>query len=315
MAPKMSSRPAQIDTRVPKGRSNQRQRRRVPKQLPNTSCLVCHPITSRTCNFAATPPRSLSNLYSMPGSTGSVTVSKELGLTVTDFFDYGIAGDLSGGNIPQDVSNYFWDVNQNLFDNSTAPADRRLTFCRVRKFEVYVMPLKGFNIGGAANDPNDTNAQGMMTVNCQVPGVSQVGGLATATNVQVTNILPQIDTFWKRVMKCNLQKTFQSANIEPFFDQTVSLTSQCLFQMRIVDSTTGETYLPPVGIGEETLPIRVKVVLHVDQPMQAEQTARFRVFRNEDFAKPSTAQNGAPFTEPTFEYCQINLAGVRDNFR
>lgn len=251
----------------------------------------------------------------MPGSTGSVTVNRELGLTITDFFDYGIAGDTSGGNIPQDVTNYFWDINQNLFDNSNQTADRRRTFCRVRRLEVYVLPLKGFNIGGAQIDPNDTNAQGMMTVNCQVPGVSQQGSTATATNVQVTNILPQIDTFWKCVLKCDLQKTFQSANVLPFFDTSTSTTAQCLFQMRITDPTTGDTYLPPTAVGEETLPIRVKVVLHVDQPLQAIQTARLRVFRNEDFVVPSTAQNGPAFAAPSLQYCQINIGKVLDNFR
>jgi hypothetical protein len=196
-------------------------------------------------NFAMSTPVTAYNLYSSAGgrgNTGSVTTKSELGIQVVDFFDYGVLDSAAGG-IPQDVTNYFWNINQNLFDNApTATSDKTNTFCRVRRLEVYVLPLKGFNLA-ETNAPNDSNADAMYTVNAQVPGVSLTQGStfspAVAADTQVTNILPQFDTFWKKVLSCNLDKTFQSGVMRPYFDEGVQRTDQCLFQMSIRNPTDG----------------------------------------------------------------------------
>jgi hypothetical protein len=258
-------------------------------------------------------------MYSVAGaSTGAVTTHTELGLVVTDFFDYDVE-DASAGGIPQVVTNYFWDCNQNLFQNGTSShpiTDNEVTFCRVRRLQVYVLPAKGFEMGQGVG-PNTNNALGMFTVQAQVPGITQrnLGGDsdALATDTQVTNVLPQIDTFWKKVLDCDLQKTFQSGVIRPFFDDTgTNVNLQCLFQMAIVNSTDGSTYL----LADDTnLVIRVKVVMHVDQPISTIQNAKLKVFKNESFALPSTAQNGTPFADATLQYVQTDLGRVRNNFR
>jgi hypothetical protein len=241
------------------------------------------------------------------GGTGSVTNNTEVGITVTDFFDYQpfLA---SAGGAAQYVANYFWETDQNLFDNG-GQTDR--TFCRVRSLEVYVLPLKGFSIVGT--EPNQTNATGMITVNCQTPGVGVGSGTsvkATATDTQVTNVTPQFDSVWKKVFSCNLQKTFESAVIRPFFEGT----AQCLFSLEVVDPTTGETYLSGSEDGGNQ-PIRFKVVLKVDQPVTPYQQAKIRVFQNEDFALPSTPQNGAAYTAPTLDYLQMRINGAKNTMR
>jgi hypothetical protein len=257
-----------------------------------------------------------SALYTrMPGSTGSVTTKNELGLVVTDFFDYN-SSDPSAGGVAQEVTNYFWSVDQNLFENGTSSPfdDRERTFCRVRKVDVFVLPVKGFEIGTATGQ-NNTNATGQFTVNCQVPGVSSVNSQAAiATDTQVTNVLPQIDTFWKKVFSCNLQKTFQSGVIRPYFDTVVDNFAQCIFQMSIVDPTTGLNYFP----GTDTVPdfsVRVKVVLQIDQPIATIQNAKLKVFRNESFITPSLAANGTAFSAPEDEYVQTNLRRKQDFMR
>jgi hypothetical protein len=269
--------------------------------------------------FGSIPPPTVGTMYAMGGaSTGAVTTHTELGLKVTDFFDYNVS-DAAAGGIPQLVTNYFWDCNQNLFQNGTSSSpltDNEVTFCRVRRLEVYVLPAKGFEIG-TGTGPNTNNAQAMFTVQAQVPGVTQrtLGGNtdALATDTQVTNVLPQIDTFWKKVLDCNLQKTFQSGVVRPFFDDTGTNSNlQCLFQMAIVSSTDGSSYL----LADDTnLTIRVKVVMHVDQPIATIQNAKLKVFKNETFLSPSTAQNGTPFSDATLQYVQTDLSRVRDNFR
>jgi hypothetical protein len=273
--------------------------------------------------FGSSPPRDIKSLY-MAGptgsSTGAVTTHSELGLKVTDFFDYNVT-DPNAGGIAQVVTNYFWNCRQNLFENGTSSGpftDNELTFCRARKLEVYVLPAKGFDGQGTAG-VNVNNAAGMFTVQCQVPGVTQrnVGGAteALATDTQVTNVLPQIDTMWKKVMTCDLQKTFQSGVIRPFFDDSgVNGNLQCLFQMAIVNSTDGSSYLPATD-DENPLVIRVKVVVHVDQPIATIQNASLRVFSNESFALPSTAQNGTAFSNATLQYVQTDLGRVRNNMR
>jgi hypothetical protein len=267
-------------------------------------------------SFGALPERTCENMYmtglagngnGRGGGTGSVTNNTEVGITVTDFFDYQpyLA---SAGGVAQYVANYFWETDQNLFDNG-GQTDR--TFCRVRSLEVFVLPLKGFSIVTA--EPNQTNATGMITVNCQTPGVGVGSGTsvkATATDTQVTNITPQFDTVWKKVFSCNLQKTFASAVIRPFFEGT----AQCLFSLSIVDPTTGESYLSG-SEDQGNQPIRCKVVLKVDQPVTPYQQARIRVFQNEDFALPSTPQNGAAYTAPTLEYLQMRINGAKNTMR
>jgi hypothetical protein len=247
------------------------------------------------------------------GSTGSVTTKTELGLHVTDFFDYAVF-DSSG--VAQQVTNYFWSVDQNLFQNGESASpfdDRERTFCRVRKVDVYVLPAKGFEIG--TTGPNETNATGMFTVNCQVPGVSSVNAqAAVAMDTQVTNVLPQIDTFWKKVFSCDLQKTFQSGVVKPYFDTVVDNSAQCIFQMCIVDPTDGSQYLPNSTEAPD-FSIRVKVCLHVDQPIATIQNAKLRVFRNESFITPSLNINGPAFQAPDEEYVQVNLNKSQDYMR
>lgn len=278
-------------------------------------------------SFGFTAPVSRNNLYSMArgrGNTGSVTTHTELGLTVTDFFDYDVT-DAAAGGVPQTVSNYFWGVDQNLFLNGTSVGpftDNDRTFCRPRRLEVYVLPAKGFEIG-AGTGPNTNNAAAMFTVQAQVPGISMAnpyttaGGTtpALAADTQVTNVLPQIDTFWKKVLTCDLQKTFQSGVMRPYFDTRLAdgaNESMCLFQMSIVDPTTGSTYLAD---DSTNLKIRVKVVIHVDQPIATVQNAQLAVFKNETFLFPSTAQNGTPFPGLALSYVQTDLGRVLNNSR
>lgn len=254
-------------------------------------------------------------LYMRNGGTGSVTTKSELGITVTDFFDYKV-WDPTG--IVQGVTNYFWSVDQNLFENGipTPYDERERTFCRVRSLKVYVLPVKGFDLSeDVYGDPNNTNANGMYTVNCQVPGLSSADSdAALGLNTQVTNVLPQVDTFWKQVLSCDLQKTFQSGVVRPFFDTVVDTSAQCLFSMSIVDPTDGSPYLPANGVDPD-FAIRVKVVLQVDQPIATIQNAVLKVFRNEDFTRPSTAANGPAFTALTPEYVQMNLRKAQDHLR
>jgi hypothetical protein len=101
--------------------------------------------------------------------------------------------------------------------------------------------------------------------------------------------------------------------VRPFFDDTgTNVDLQCLFQMAIVNSTDGSTYL----LADDTnLTIRVKVVLHVDQPIATIQNAKLKVFKNESFVLPSTPQNGSPFADATLQYVQTDLGRVRNNFR
>lgn len=286
----------------------------------NTSCVV-----QDDFHFAAKPEVTPEQMYEVPrlmrmnggGGTGSVTNKSEIGIKVTDFFDYGV-DDSAAGGIPQSVSNYFWNVDQNLFENDVASSASR-TFCRVRKLEVYVLPQTGLDVSGD-NRPNKSNATGMYTVNAQVPGVaalSQAGAgfstTALAADTQVTNILPQIDTFWKCVLKCNLDKTFKSGTMRPFFASANNLIrDQCLFQMSIVDSTTGASYF---SSSDDTFKIRVKVVMHIDQPVATSQKADLVVFRNEDFALPSTAQNGSNYPSTGSQYVQMYCTGKMDAFR
>jgi hypothetical protein len=279
--------------------------------------------------FGALPKPDVSDLYMsrMGGGTGSVTTNTELGLKIVDFFDYNVT-DSTGGGVAQTVTNYFWDCNQNLFGNGTSESpftDNDKTWCRVRKLEVYVLPAKGFEIGPGAG-PNTNNAQGMFTVQAQVPGTSPTsdtqsptGNVALATDTQVTNVLPQIDTFWKKVLHCDLQKTFQSGVVRPYFVRSSDTAlapgaiDQCLFQMSVVNPTDGSAYLSETD--DQNLQIRVKVVLHVDQPIATVQNGKLAVFKNETFLTPAINQNGPQYPGTTEQYVQTNLERVRNNMR
>lgn len=267
-------------------------------------------------HFAAGPVVGPSDLYlksamSRGGGTGSVTTKKELGLKLTDFFDY-TTFDSSAGGVPQFVNNYFWEVNQNLLNTApSAPGGQENTFCRVRKLCVWVMPLCRTFATGAIQPQN--NAGAMFSVNCQVPGVgTQYSSTqqAYATNTQVTNVLPTINPKWKKVLTVDLQKTFQSGVIRPWF-ATDFPSQQCLFQMSIVDPLSGKPYLT----GDEQVPIRVKVQLHLDQPIGTVQNAELLVFKNEEFVTPSEEQNGAAYPGTAERYVQLDLEQVRDNLK
>lgn len=245
--------------------------------------------------------------------TGAVTTKRELSLRVTDFFNY-TTEDPSAGGVSQFVSNYYWDVGQNLFENSTAPGGQEETFCRVRRVQVWVLPIcRGQGVN---------NAQAAFTVNCQTPAMGQSYNSVTtpvsqayATNTQVTNVLPRIDTKWKKVFTCDLQKTFQSGVARPVFVPppygSNSTTDQCVFQMSIVNQTDGTPYLN----GDDQPPIRVKVQLDVDQPISTVQAASLAVWRNEEFTLPFVEQNGASYPGTSSQYVQMDLMGSADHFR
>jgi len=247
-------------------------------------------------------------LYQTGGKTGSVNTKAELGLQVVDYFDY-IAAEAGTGNVPQFVSNYYWSTDQNLFDtNPLAAGGSDVTFCRVRRVHVFVMPRVSDR---AENSGGRSNADSMFTVNCQVPGYQALGvfgSKAYATNTQVTNVLPTINPQWKKVFKCDLQHTFQSGTILPVIaGQSDKLSDQCLFQMSIVDPTTGQALLTGDPDDEPTGGIRVKVILEIDQPINTISGAKFTVFRNEDFSLPFTPQNGSAYSGTSLQYAQIDL--------
>lgn len=259
-------------------------------------------------------------------ATGAVTTKRELGIVLNDYFDYN-AIQPGAGNVPQFVTHYWWDNGQNLFDTDpAAPAGVDSTFCRVRKVEVWVLPqARGLTVPPVGQIRSVTNADQMYTVSCQVPGTTfQPSGQsppakAFAANTQVTNVLPQFDTKWKKVLTCDLQKTFQSAVMSPVFSPFVSgedvkRTNQCLFSMSILNPTNGKTYLT----GSEDDPdesIRVRVQLTLDQPISTSNQARLATFRNEDFSLPFTGQNGPDFPGTTAQYVQADLRSVMDHFR
>lgn len=255
--------------------------------------------------------RSLPMRMSGGGGNGAVTTKRELGIKLTDFFDYTTLDPTAGG-VPQFVNSYFWEVNQNLLDtNPTAPGGQENTFCRVRKLCVWVMPLCRTFAAASSQPPSNANA--MFTVNCQVPGVGTQYSSTTsayATNTQVTNVLPTINPKWKRVLSVDLQKTFQSGVIRPWFASDFP-SQQCLFQMSIVEPSSGKPYL----VGDEQVPIRVKVQLHLDQPISTFQNAELLVFKNEEFVTPSEEQNGAPYPGTAERYVQLDLEAVRDNMK
>ena len=242
-------------------------------------------------------------------NTGSVTTKKELGIKVTDFFDYDYGAGGTGGA----CKHYFWDISQNLFNNNeTGLTDPSLeTCCRIRRAEVYILPRKG--IGST----DENNATAMYTVNMQVPGLAGFtrpsGAVGTsdilATNTQVTNVLPQVDTMWKKVLTCNYDTTFKSGVVRPFFYNN----AQCLFSMRLLDPKDGGNL---DGTGSESLRIRVKVALHVDQPILPVQTARKILYSNgvmNDPAFPNTPSDPPP--KPVVEYVQMDMERVLDKFR
>jgi len=239
-----------------------------------------------------------------------VTTKKELGIKVTDFFDYDYGPGGTGGA----CKHYYWDISQNLFNNNeTGLTDPALTTCcRIRRAEVYILPRKGIGTTDAEN-----NASAMYTVNMQVPGLAgftrPTSALGTsgilATNTQVTNILPQVDTMWKKVMSCNYDATFKSGVVRPFYYNN----AQCLFSMRLLDPKDGGNL---DGTGSESVKIRVKVVLHVDQPILPVQTARKILYSNAQMDNPSFPNAPSdPPPKPEVEYVQMDLEKVMDRFR
>ena len=260
--------------------------------------------------FGSSGPQDLGTMYMASAATGAVTNNTELGIKLTHFFDYATSS--SAGTAPQDVTNYWWEAYQNLFNDADLDAQQGTTFCRVRKVHVWVLPQSGVSTTAISDYPAQ-NANRVFSVNCQVPGsLSGSPTTAVATNTQVTNVLPQVDTKWKKVLTCDLQKTFQSATIRPFFGfNTVNQTAQCLFQMQILDPDSGTPYLPQ----DSPFKIQVKVQLEIDQPVLPVQNAKLTVFRNDDFRQPGVAFDGDPFEETSEQYVQIKITGARDNFR
>jgi hypothetical protein len=245
-------------------------------------------------------------------------------LTVVDFFEYQCAQP-GASNIPQFVHNYFWDVDQNLFDTDptqTGGADR--TFCRVRKVEVWAMPQsRGLAVQPTASTSQFavSNDQQMFTVNAQVPGVTlsrdqTLDSIAHAMDTQVTNVLPSINPKWKKVLTCDLQRTFQSGVARPYFaiGTPPTYSNQCLFSLSIVDPDTGKAY--QTGNPDEISPsIKIKVMIYVDQPIATMNQAKFSVYRNEDFATPAVGQNLPNFVGSKENYAQIDLIAKQDMLR
>jgi hypothetical protein len=246
----------------------------------------------------------------MGSSTGSVTNNTEVGIRLTHFFDYATSS--STGTVPQDVTNFWWEAYQNLFNDRSGDVQQGTTFCRVRKVHVYVLPNSGVSTTGTADFPSQ-NANRVFAVNVQAPGsLSGSPATAVATNTQVTNVLPQIDTKWKKVFTCDLQKTFQSGTVRPFFGfGTVNTTAQCLFQMQILNVDDGTPYLSQ----DSPFKVQVKVILDIDQPVLPVQDAKLTVFRNDDFRQPGVAFDGDPFQETTEQYVQMKITGAKNYFR
>lgn len=241
-------------------------------------------------------------------ATGSVTTKAELGLQVVDFFDY-----IYDPAQPGSVKHYFWNCDQNLFNNNTTgTSGQDNSFCRVRKFEVYALPARNLT-----SPTLGKNSEEMYTCNVQVPALAgytrppvQIGqSVALGTNIQVTNILPQIDTFWKKVFSCDMQKTFQSAVIRPYYVQN----NQCLFSLRLLDPTTGTDF---GGTGSENVNLKIKVVMHLDQPIMPIQTASKYILSNFDVGSPFLAQDGSSVPDdPPKEYVQMDLKSVKHCMR
>jgi len=246
--------------------------------------------------------------------TGSVNTKAELGIQVVDYFDYeyGAVGTASNGG----VKNYWWECGQNLFDNNpSATSGQANSFCRVRRADVYILPripLIG-QATSAGQDPDfNSNASAMFTVNVQTPSLTghgvAAGNIALATNTQVTNVLPRIDTAWKKVFGCDMQKTFQSGVIRPYYYGN----AQCLFSMRCLEPTDGTQYQ---GIGNQAFKIRVKVVLQIDQPIMPVQRALLSVISNDDIATPDrdAAGNHPSTFQP--QYVQMDIKRVLHHMR
>lgn len=247
------------------------------------------------------------------GGTGSVNTKAELGLQVVDYFDYlyGDPGTINDGA----VKHYWWNTDQNLFNNNlSGTSGQSESFCRVRRCEVYILPrIPALAYNATTDDPDyDSNAAAMYTCNVQTPALAghhrpsssvAIGG-ALATNVQVTNVLPRIDTTWKKVFACDMQKTFQSSVIRPYYFQN----NQCLFSLQLLNPVDGGPYL---GLGEQSFKVRVKVVLHIDQPIMPVQKASLYVNSNNDVGTPDLDAAGAAMpTEPELSYCQMDLKQV-----
>jgi hypothetical protein len=243
---------AEASSPPPPGKTTRaRTRRRTVPGLPTRVRDLTHPLALQS-NFGMPPSaRNVAMMYN-DASTGAVTTKHELGLVVNDYFDYN-AIQPGAGNIPQFVTHYWWDNAQNLFNTDpSAPAGIDSTFCRVRKVEVWVLPqARGLDVPPVGIIQSTTNADQMYTVSCQVPGTTfqpqgtALNARAFAANTQVTNVLPQFDTKWKKVMTCDLQKTFQSAVMSPVFRlsfhwdrQRIGPTNVC-FLCRFLIQLTG----------------------------------------------------------------------------
>lgn len=254
------------------------------------------------------PRRRAGRRRNVGASTGAVTTKHELGLQIVDFFDYqyGDAGTATAGGI----KHYYFDTNQNLFNNNTSgTSGQEQSFCRVRKVELYVLPRTNAQEGAGIQL---NNAAAMYTANVQTPALSTGAQLGVsvqplAVNTQVTNILPQIDTFWKKVYQCNMQKTFQSAVITPYYFNNL----QCLFSLQLIDPPTGTAL---GGINNSLVKVRCKVVIHVDQPIMPIQTVSKTILSNDDLGNPTLAANGAS-PSATQEYAQIDLKRAQDSMR
>jgi len=237
------------------------------------------------------------------GGTGSVNTKAELGLQAVDYFTY----DYSAGG---SVYHYYWDCAQNLFNNNLSGTQgEENSFCRIRKVELYALPRKGINSSVAGLD---SNAAGMYTVNVQTPSLTYSSTAApttvpNATNTQVTNVLPQVDTMWKKVYTCDMQQTYKSGVIRPFFVKD----QQCLFTLQCVDPVNGTAI---DGVGSDTVFIRFKLVLTIDQPIMPIQTAERALLINNNVGQPAVDLSG---TGPIAgsKYMQMDLKKVMHHFR
>jgi len=261
----------------------------------------------RACKKASGNGARMSAINS---STGSKTSRHELGLRITDFFNY----DYGAGGADGFCKHYFWDISQNLFNNNTSGLTNvdASSFCRVRRVRVYIQPQQGVN---PTTSLPQGNASAAYTVNVQTPAVATTDAAAGATtqpvhalNVQVTNVLPQVDAKWKQVFTCDYDATFRSGDKRPFYYKD----AQCLFSLQLIDPVDGGKYQS----GSESLRVLCKVVIDVDQPVLPIQQAITQVYSNDDYYQPAfPVTQGGPAPKPVSNYAQMDLVNRINLFR
>ena len=84
--------------------------------------------------------------------------------------------------------------------------------------------------------------------------------------------------------------------------------------MSILNPVDGKAYLTG-NEDDPDPPIRVRVQLTIDQPIQTSNAAKLATYRNESFSSPFLGQNGPDFAGTKEQYVQTDLRHVYDHFR